>query len=214
MGYCVRDAVHGWVQPSRSSRSSGLVVEPVQRRSATICTRGAAGIFQGFATSGPAPNSQPDVSADGHKILFVSLRQMPGSSRNYDIWEKNIDGTGERRLTTSPRGEESPRYAPDGRSFYYLRDEGGSPLTKRVYRQDLVSGVATPITPPGLFVQAFSVSADGATIALVTLAADANGVQTARLVTFNVASGETTPVVLPGADRILGPAFRPATPPH
>ena len=160
-------------------------------------------------TTGDNPNTGPSVSPDGRKVLYGSVRD-----RNYDVYEIGIDGTGERRLTNSPRPEDSPQYATDGRSFYYLRDEGGSPLTKRVYRQDLVSGVATPITPPGLFVQAFSVSADGATIALVTLAADANGVQTARLVTFNVASGELTPVVLPGADRIAGPAFRPATPPH
>jgi hypothetical protein len=63
-----------------------------------------------------------------------------------------------------------------------------------------------------LFVQAFSVSADGATLALLTLAADANGVQTARVVLFNVATGAMTPMVLAGADRIAGPAFRPAPP--
>jgi hypothetical protein len=158
-------------------------------------------------TRGDVPNTQPQASPDGRKVIYTSVRD-----RNYDVFEMNLDGTGERRLTTSPRQEDSPAYAPDGRSFYYLRDEGGNPLTKRVYRQDFASGVASPITPLGLFVQAFSVSADGATLALLTLAADANGVQTARVVLFNVATGAMTPMVLAGADRIAGPAFRPAPP--
>jgi len=160
-------------------------------------------------TASDNPNTDPSVSPDGRKVLYVSVRD-----RNYDVFEIGIDGTGERRVTNSPRPEDSPDYAADGRSFYYLRDEGGNPLTKRVYRQDLVSGAATPITPQGLFVQAFSASADGEVLALVTLAADASGVQTARVVTFNVATGAMLPVVLPGADRIAGPAFRPPTPQH
>ncbi len=160
-------------------------------------------------TRGDATNTQPEVSPDGRKVIYGSMRE-----RNYDIFEMNLDGTGERRLTNSPRPEDSPQYAADGRSFYYLRDEGGNPLTKRVYRQDLATGVATPVTPVGLFVQAFSVSADGTTLALLTLAADANGVQTARVVLFNVATGTQTPLLLPGADRVAGPAFRPPTQQH
>jgi hypothetical protein len=158
-------------------------------------------------TRGDAPNTQPQVSPDGQKVIYTSVRD-----RNYDVYEMNLDGTLERRLTTGPRQEDSPAYAADGRSFYYLRDEGGNPLTKRVYRQDLGSGAAGPITPLGLYVQAFSVSADGSTLALLTLTADANGVQTARVVLFSVATGAMTPMVLPGADRIAGPAFRPPPP--
>lgn len=160
-------------------------------------------------TQGDAPNTQPSVSPDGRKVIYGSLRD-----RNYDIYEMNLDGTGERRLTTSPRQEDSPAYAADGHTFYYLRDEGGTPLTKRVYRQDLASGAANPVTPVGLYVQAFSVSADSSTLALLTLAADANGVQTAKVVLFNAATGAMTPMALPGADRIAGPAFRPATAQH
>jgi Tol biopolymer transport system component len=160
-------------------------------------------------TQGDAPNTQPEVSPDGRKVIYASVRD-----RIYGIFEMNLDGTGERRLATNPRQEDSPVYAADGRSFYYLRDEGGNPLTKRVYRQDLVSGAASPITPVGLYVQGFSVSADGSTVALLTLTADANGVQTARVSLFNVATGAMTPMVLQGADRIAGPAFRPGTPQH
>jgi Tol biopolymer transport system component len=158
-------------------------------------------------TRGDAPNTQPSVSPDGKNVIYGSVRD-----RNYDVYEMNLDGTGERRLTLSQRPEDTPEYSADGRSFYYLRDEGGNPLTKRVYRQDLTTGTATAITPVGLFVQDYSVSADGSTLALLTLAADANGVQTARVVMFNLATAAMTPVVLTGTDRVAGPAFRPATP--
>ena len=160
-------------------------------------------------TKGDSPNTQPNVSPDGREVIYTSVRD-----KNYDIYESNLDGTGERRLTNSPRPEDSPVFAADGRSFYYLRDEGGNPLTKRVYRQDLTTLVATPVTPTGLFVQAFSPSADGSTLALLTLAADTKGVQTAKVVLFAVATGAMTPVALQGADRIAGPAFRPPTPQH
>jgi Tol biopolymer transport system component len=167
-------------------------------------------------TFGPNPNSQPDVSPDGRKILFTSLRMMPGSPRNYDIWEMNIDGTGERRLTTSPRNEDTPRYAPDGRSFYYLRDEGGG--TKRVYRQSLADSTgatAEPVTPVGMFVRAFSVNADGNLLALSRIE-DVPGAGTvSRVVLFDPARGTSVPIQVGRGDQLAAPAFRPATPqPH
>jgi hypothetical protein len=156
-------------------------------------------------TTSDNPNTQPDVSPDGRRVLFTSLRE-----RNYDIYEIGLDGTGERRLTTNPRPEDSPQYSADGRTFYYLRDEGGNPLTKRVYRQDLTTGVATPVTPVGVYVQAYSPSADDSLLALVLLSADANGVQTTKTAIFKVASGTMSTLVLPGFDRIAGPVFHPA----
>jgi hypothetical protein len=160
----------------------------------------------------PEPNLSPHVSPDGKRVLFVSLREILPRQRQYNVYEMNIDGTGERRLTFSPRPEDSPAYAPDGRSFFYLRDEGGSPVTKRVYRQDLATGVATPITPVGVFVRDFSVSADAGTLVLTTLQSDARGLQTSHVALFDVATGQSTPLVVPGAERVGGPVFRPATP--
>jgi hypothetical protein len=166
-------------------------------------------------TSGASPNSAPDVSPDGRKILFVSLRQLPGNPRNYDIWEMNADGTGERRLTTSPRSEDSPYYAPDGRQFYYLRDEVGSPPTKRIYRQALTdsTGVtAQPITPVGMFVRAFSVNADGNLIVLTKLEAVRGMGDVPRAVLFNPATGTAVPIQVGAGEQLAAPVFRPATP--
>lgn len=166
-------------------------------------------------TSGDAPNTQPDASPDGRKLLFVSLRQPAGGSRNYDVWEIRVDGTGERRLTTSPRPDDSPRYAPDGRSFYYLRDEGGSPKTKRIYSQaltDSTGATAQPITPLGMFVRAFSMSADGNYLVLTRLETVPRVGDVQQVMLFTLANGALLPIRAGTGEQLTAPTFRPATP--
>jgi hypothetical protein len=155
--------------------------------------------------TGVAPSSHADVSPDGRRVLYVSLRD-----RNYNIYQMSLDGTGtEQRLTTGTR-DDSPAYAPDGKTFYYLRREGVSPPSQRVYSQDLTTGVATPLTPDGVYVIGFSVSADGRTLALTVQPPSAQGVPDVEL--FDRVTGVRTELVLPGVERVGGPAFRPAAP--
>lgn len=154
-------------------------------------------------TAGPNPSTQPSVSPDGKRVLFVSLRE-----RLYNVYQMSLDGSGAEQHLTTGRVDDSPAYAPDGRSFYFLRLETGSPPSKRVYTQDFNGGAATPITPPGMYVQAFSVSADGRTLVLTVLPPDPQGQSHAEL--FDVATGARTPLALPGASRIGAAAFRPA----
>ncbi len=161
------------------------------------------------------PNSQPDVSPDGSKVLFVSLRQQPNVPRNYDIWEIGIDGTGERRLTTSPRAEDSPLFAADGRSFYFLRDDGGNPPSKRVYRQsldDATGASAQAVTPPGLFVRSFSVSPDGRRLVLTTLERVRGMGDVPHVQLFDPATNVLTPVQFAQGEQPAPPVFRPPTP--
>jgi hypothetical protein len=164
---------------------------------------------------GPNPNSQPDVSPDGRKVLFVSLRQFPGAPRNYDIWEMNLDGTGERRMTTSPRPEDSPFYASDGRSFYYLRDDGGSPPSKRVYRQsvaDSTGATAEPVTPAGMFVRAYSVGPDGTLLVLTKLQSVRGMGDVTQVVLFNPATSAAVTIHVGAGEQLAAPTFRPPTP--
>ena len=154
-------------------------------------------------TAGASPNTQPSVSPDGKRVLYVSLREHV-----YNVYQTTLDGTGaEQRLTTG-RVDDSPAYAADGRSFYFLRLESGNPPSKRVYSQDLSSSVATPITPAGMYVQSFSVSADGRALLLTVLPPDPQAQSHVEL--FDVATGARTPYALPGVARIGAPAFRPA----
>jgi len=164
-------------------------------------------------TTGENPNTAPDVSPDGAKLLFVSLRQLPGAPRNYDIWEMNRDGTGERRLTTNRQTEDSPQYSADGRWFYFLRDEGGSPKTKRVYRQSLTdTTAAVSLTPVGLFVTAFSVKPDGSLLVLTRFESVRGQGDVPSVVLFDPATNATVTVRVDAGDLLAGPVFRPATP--
>ncbi len=156
-------------------------------------------------TSGDAPSTQPDVSSDGRKVLYVSLRD-----HNYNIYQRNLDGTGAEDHLTTGRVDDSPVYAADGKSFYFLRVESGKPPSKRVYTQDLTTGVATPITPAGVYVMSFSVSGDGRILALTVLPPDPQGVSHLEL--FDRVASVMTPFTLPGVDRLAAPAFRPAAP--
>jgi len=138
-------------------------------------------------------------------VLYVSLR-----AHLYNVYQASVDGSGaEQRLTTG-RVDDSPAFAPDGRSFYFLRLENGKPPSKRVYSQDFTGGAPVPVTPAGMYVQSFSVSADGRTLALTVLPPDPRGQSHVEL--FDVATGTRTPFTLPGASRIGAPVFRPAAP--
>lgn len=157
----------------------------------------------------------PVVSPDGQKILYVSLRPSAGPG-GYDIYMANVDGTGERRVTTTPRTDDSPAWAPDGQSFFFLRDEGevqrGRP-SKRVFRFDLRADSATGVTPSGMYVATYSVSGDARTLALNII--DPAPATTTRLVLYDIAAGAQTPIAL-DAGELLGQAspsaWRPALP--
>jgi uncharacterized protein YjdB len=184
-----------------------VVFQSSRRGKSQLYLIGADGSGRRMLTTGDVSNSQPAVSPDGRQVLFVSPRE-----HNYDVYLMGIDGTGLRQLTNSKRAEDSPVFAADGRSFYYLRDEGGRPRTKRVYLQDLTTGAAVPVTPAGLFVQAFSVSPDGHTLALTVLNEARNGAATARIEVFDAATKTLRPLVVPGLEQLGGAAFRPPMP--
>lgn len=189
----------------QSNRGGTLQLYSIGRDGTGRATLGTRGV----------PNSRPDVSPDGSKVLFVSLRQMPGTPRNYDIWEVGIDGTGERRLTTSRSAEDSPVFAPDGRSFYYLRDDGGSPPGRRVYRQsldDATGATAQALTPPGVYVRAFTIDADGRRFVLTTSERVRGLGEVTHIQLFDPATGVMAPIKVGATEQISAPAFRPRTP--
>ena len=154
-------------------------------------------------TTAETPSSQPDVSPDGKRLLYVSLRD-----RNYNVYQVNLDGTGAEQHLTTGRKEDSPVYAPDGRSFYYLRLEPAGSPSNRLYNQDLATGVATPITPAGVFVQAYSLSPDGRTVAITVAPPDPRA--QAEVEMLDRVTGVRLGFAQPGVERLWAPAFRPA----
>lgn len=163
----------------------------------------------------------PAVSSDGQRLLYVS--QRTGQTGSYDVFVANFaDGSGERRLTTHVRADDSPQWAPDGQSFFFLRDEGELQRgrhTKRVYRMRLDADTAAPVMPQGTFVSAYGVSADARTLVLSVY--EQQNAST-HLATLDVASGTVTPLTLdpgeligqgsPVAPRPALPAATPAPP--
>jgi TolB protein len=160
-------------------------------------------------TTGAGDNSLPSVHPDGTKLVYSSVRESaPGQRARAEIYEMNLDGTGERQLTTNPRTDDSPQYNADGHVVYFLRDEGGSPPAKRVYRMDAATREESPLTPPGVFVRAFSLSPDGTKLALTIFGSD-NAV---RVAIFDAVTQTLTNVPVGPGEALSGPVFRPAAP--
>lgn len=51
---------------------------------------------------------------DGKSVLYVANR-----GEDFDIYSKDIEGSGEIRLTEEPGLDDGPEYSPDGRYIYY-----------------------------------------------------------------------------------------------
>jgi dipeptidyl aminopeptidase/acylaminoacyl peptidase len=55
------------------------------------------------------------------RIVYVS-----NDAGSYDIYSINVDGTGERRLTSDASDEFDPAWSPDGRKIAFVRNDGGN----------------------------------------------------------------------------------------
>ncbi len=88
-------------------------------------TVGRMAIVEGFDLTGPARDLMPahegvhwraDLSFDARKILFSF---KPKDERTYHLYEMNVDGTGLRQLTNSPKYDDiDPIYLPDGHLMF------------------------------------------------------------------------------------------------
>ena len=69
-------------------------------------------------TSLPGQHYRPDFSPDGTLMAF----SWNGENQdNKDIYIKEVDGTGFRRLTTDPAPDTCPKWSPDGRQIAFVR---------------------------------------------------------------------------------------------
>ncbi len=99
------------------------------------------------------------VSPDGSRVAFtVSVTDEEANRRRSDIYLVGVDGSGVRRLTTSPASDGQARWSPDGNALYFVSGRSGSP---QVWRLNLAGGEAEPVTNLPLGVDALKVSADG-----------------------------------------------------
>lgn len=83
-------------------------------------------------TNHPSLDDEPDLSPDGSKVVFFSLRE--GKAYLYTM---NSDGSDLQRLTNDPGGDGSPRWSPDGSRIVFRR--GGSLAVMNADGSDLTT---------------------------------------------------------------------------
>ncbi len=104
----------------------------------------------------------PQVSPDGKWIVFVvSHTDLEHNRRRSELWIVGADGAGLRPLTARESGDDSPRWAADGGSLWFLSSRSGSAQIWRI-RPD--GGEAQQATHLPLDVNAFLPSPDGKTL--------------------------------------------------
>jgi dipeptidyl aminopeptidase/acylaminoacyl peptidase len=110
--------------------------------------------------------SDPQPSPRGDEVAFV-LRtyDVAASTKNDDVWKVKIDGSGLTRLTTGDAADTSPRWAPDGKSVFFLSSRSGS---SQVWRLPAGGGEAEQVTKLPLDVGSYRLAPDGARL-LVSL---------------------------------------------
>ncbi len=108
--------------------------------------------------------SEPQVSPDGRRIAFVvSTLDLAANKRRTDIHLVSLDGTGLRKLTSNEASDSSPRWAPDGKTVFFLSTRGGS---SQVWKLSMDGGESAQVTRLPLDVGAFLVSPDGRSLAV------------------------------------------------
>ncbi len=88
--------------------------------------------------------SDPQLSPDGARVAYVvRSTDLEADRGRTDLWLVNVDGSGQRRLTTHEAGDFHPRWAPDGGSLYFLSTRSGS---SQVWVIDPRGGEARQVT--------------------------------------------------------------------
>jgi dipeptidyl aminopeptidase/acylaminoacyl peptidase len=131
-----------------------------------------------------------EVSPDGKSIaMAINTTPPPYRERpNLDVYVISADGSGAmRNLTTSnPFTDDAPRFSPDGRMVYYLREAKERSANRRIARVDLATGASATLTEaydrsfdPVSFSSdgksLWATSEDRGIVAIFRLAADGSG---------------------------------------
>jgi dipeptidyl aminopeptidase/acylaminoacyl peptidase len=97
--------------------------------------------------------ADPQLAPDGSQVAYALTEvDLPGQSRNAELWLAPVAGGEPRRLTSNPASDTRPRFSPDGRTLAFLSTRDGSP---QVWQLDLRGGEARKLTSLATGVDAF-----------------------------------------------------------
>jgi len=109
---------------------------------------------------------QPNWAPSGGRILYQTR-----TGSQWDIWVMNEDGTGARRVTSSPSDETDASFSPDGASIVYSSNEGGLDLAN-LFVVPTAGGASTRVTDWDGYDGAPAWSPDGTRIIFESFAGD------------------------------------------
>src|SRR5262245_13238953 len=121
--------------------------------------------------------ADPQISADGNWVAYtVSKHDMDDDEVDDDVWLTSWDGAVSLRMTTSKKGESSPRLSPDGKKLAFLsdRDSDEDEELDQIYLMNRAGGEAEAITEVEGEIEDFLWSPDGKKIAVVMKDRDPN----------------------------------------
>src|SRR5689334_16172130 len=90
----------------------------------------------------------PQISPDGKWVAYtLSAVDTAADKSDTDIWMASWDGAQQMRMTSSPDGENSPRWSPDGKYLAFLSSRtGGKARGAQVWLLDRNGGEAQQVT--------------------------------------------------------------------
>jgi dipeptidyl aminopeptidase/acylaminoacyl peptidase len=108
--------------------------------------------------------SDPQLSPDGRQVAFVMVRADWKANRHIShIYRINADGTGQVQLTFGERGEQGPRWSPDGKAIAFTARRDPDTVNQ-IYLLHADGGEARRITSHGTAVGSLTWAPDGQSI--------------------------------------------------
>jgi dipeptidyl aminopeptidase/acylaminoacyl peptidase len=110
--------------------------------------------------------SDPQISPDGHQILFVqSDADWKADRRIAHIWKINADGSGLIQMTTGQDGESSPRWSPNGDMIAFISKRGTeTEAVAQVHVMSAAGGEARALTSHATAMSNITWAPDGSAI--------------------------------------------------
>lgn len=113
--------------------------------------------------------SDPRISPDGERIVYVVSSPREGERPGADLWMVPADGGPAQRFTTAPEPDRHPRWSPDGRTLAFLSSRPDAEAKFQVHLIPANGGEARRLTREPESVNAFAWSPAGDRIAYTVL---------------------------------------------